>query len=707
MILKIEPTEIKTQYPKRKKRVWVIIIILIALFLFVYLAVLPVLRILNFKDNISSSISQILNVIETKDGQKIDAAFTEIKSEINGLRGELGKFEFLRFIGPFYGYYQNLAAINNILELGNTILDNVNIDLKAIMVKTDASQDSSDNITFILKDLPMYLDLYKKIEPKVKLLFNEILKLDINYLPSVASFNLSDGVGRLKSIGNNFDEISKNALDILSNAPELLGLNEKTTYMVLLQSISEQRASGGLITAVGNLSFLNGELNSDIILEDTWTLENFLRYTVGVHAGPKTYEYGNDKRPFVNQYYGFYQNFGGQRYLMSGYNEITSWECGSLELRFQDAGVYPDIYESVDILKDYYELATSYDPVTYPSYDYVLVANDTFFKNIMTLIEPIEVEGIGTVTPENFYNIIKSQTDTIVGEGRKDIIKNLANLAKEKFFNLKPSDLPKILDVFIKSFYAKDLALISPNNQTMQEFFDRFNLSGRIPKEFNGDYFQLSEAQNCALKLNNWVRDSVEHTVYINSDGTISKKVATTWIQPQVYSKKIPPFQYDTTTQKIYRAWIRYLVPKDSMDFNSDGYSKSDYLLYYPQNYFDPTINKEISDNIIAFDHRRLKEEDPIPSLTLTVEYTLPKTINFESNKEYVLLLQKHPGKSWEEDDYASPGGEKHFINIILNGELFSTSTSLDRDKIIIFRNGEFEVVNYNTSFDWIVNTIE
>lgn len=707
MNLKIVPTEIKSQTPKRKKRVWVVILILIVISLFIYLAVLPLFRILNFKGNISSSISQILNVIETKDEQATDKAFAEIKSEITGLRGELGKFEFLRFIGPFSGYYQNLSAINNILNLINIVLDSAEGDLKVILTKANSTLDSPDNFSVILKDLPEYLELYKKIEPNIKLIFDQILKLDTNYLPSIASFNFTDAVNKLKNIGNNFDSISKNAIDILTNAPELIGLNGKTTYMVLLQSISEQRSSGGLITAVGNLSFNNGELDNEIYLEDTWNLENFLRYTVGVHAGPKSFDYGDDERPFVNQYMGFYQNFGGQRYLMSGYNEITSWECGSLELRFQDAGVYPDIYESVDILKDYYELATNYDPVTYPSYDYVLVANDTFFKNIMTLIEPIEVEGIGTVTPENFYNIIKSQTDTIVGESRKDIIKNLANLAKEKFFNLKPSDLPKILDVFIKSFYAKDLALISPNNLIMQEFFDRFNLSGRIPKEFNGDYFQLSEAQNCALKLNNWVRNSVEHTVYINSDGTISKKVATTWTQPQVYSKKIPPFQYDTTKQKIYRAWVRYLVPKNSTDFNSDGYSKSDYLLFYPQNYFDPIINKEVSDNIIAFDHRRLKEEDPIPSTTLTVEYSLPKSINFKTNQEYSLLLQKHPGKSWEEDDYASPGGEKHFINIILNGELFSTSTSLDRDKVIIFKNGAFEVVNYNTSFDWVVNTIE
>jgi hypothetical protein len=82
----------------------------------------------------------------------------------------------------------------------------------------------------------------------------------------------------------------------------------------------------------------------------------------------------------------------------------------------------------------------------------------------------------------------------------------------------------------------------------------------------------------------------------------------------------------------------------------------------------------------------------------MNVSYNLPGSINYLSQGEYTLLLQKHPGKSW---------GETHTVNITDNdGNTHTIDVVLDRDKVVKFKNGVLSVDNYDTSLDWLMNDI-
>ena len=142
---------------------------------------------------------------------------------------------------------------------------------------------------------------------------------------------------------------------------------------------------------------------------------------------------------------------------------------------------------------------------------------------------------------------------------------------------------------------------------------------------------------------------------------------------------------------------MRFVIPKDSLNIKSDGLKKSGYLGYVPKTYIDNVFNNLVSDNVIRFDHRRFSLNDPIKTYDLNISYTLPERLNFNKYNEYKLLIQKHPGKSWE----------IYKININYNNLDYSTEFILDRDKEVIFDGQKIVVNNYNTNLDWILKFIK
>ncbi len=477
----------------------------------------------------------------------------------------------------------------------------------------------------------------------------------------------------MKNFINDYPEISQQTLEFMRGVPELVGSNDgPTEYLIILQNEAEMRASGGLLTAFGHMTIKNGEFDGEISFSDMWNLENYVSYTLGIDTGNR--------------------NIYGQLYLMNQ-------GCGSSYLRAQDAGIYPDLFWTAEKFTEYYDLANASNDELFPDYDHVIILNNAFAENLLSLIQPLEVEGYGEVTAESLFEFIKEETDDpalAFSPERKAIIEKISNAAKEKFVDLPLNEVPKIIRIIVDSINAKDIGFYSPENE-MQEFFDKYSMSGRIIKDFEGDYFHFNEAQNCSLKLNNFVRNEITQDIYINDDGSIEKTVRANWEQPQIYEESLR-LQYDPSGNFTYRAWVRIFTPEDSDNFDSDGLVKSGFLYYIPYDYYDEEMNKQVSENIIRFDHRRLEEEDPIPKQDLTVSYELPEYLNYEANGNYRMLIQKHPGKSW---------GEPYTINIHHNGQVHTILFTLNRDKVINYKDGIISIENYETSLDWLVDIAE
>ena len=490
----------------------------------------------------------------------------------------------------------------------------------------------------------------------------------------------------LQELTTAFEENSSQVKTALNMLPDLLGANKPVTYLLVPQNEKELRSSGGLLTAWGLLTVDKGEIVGDISTVDMWDLENYTKYELRKTPG--------------------YKNIGGQLLLMQR-------GCGELALRAQDSGIYPDNYISMDMFKDYYDIAHENNPTKYKAYDHLITFNTYFPTDLVKVVEPLEIEDGKLLCAKDTAKTIFENTSVNYTsyKNRKSYIGEIAKALQIELYDLPTRDLLKVVQIVMNSVNAKHLSFYSKDEQ-MQSNFDALNLTARTIKDFEGDYFQFNEAQNCALKANFYVYDKVTQDINISDEGKIVKDVTVRWTNEQVVSgdKKEGNILSPLSAFR-YRAWIRYYTPKGTT-YSNKSMTGMDrifingvltYLgnenLYKPKQFFDEgKMDKQVYDDIIWFDHRRFSLNDPAKTATHSIRITTPDNIRYDEETGYNLLIQKHPGKRAEE----------YTINITYKGQHSSTTFKLDRDKIVSFnKDGEIIVNDYQTNLDPLFDMID
>lgn len=624
----------------------------------------PIFRAYQSYQNISRVLNQFQADLGAKTIRPLNNYTSQISQEISNINRELDNLSILNEIAPTRGYYDNLQVIKQLSSQIDALLLTSQEDLYIILDSagyTSAltqpkaiveAQEPGQEVAGIIKELPRFVKLYEDKEDDILEILRTFNKLDPNYIPDIIAGENKDKIAQAQKVTADFPTLSAQLKDTLSLMPALLGAEKPANYLIVYQNEKEMRSSGGLLTAYGNLTVDKGEIGDEISATDMWGLENYVSISLGIDPG--------------------YRNIYGQRVLMNSYGN----SCGGDYLRAQDSGIYPDLYVSLDMFKDYYNIANRYNKKSFPDYDHIIIVNTFFASDIISLVGNIEVDG-QTLSPDNAAKLIFGVTSQQPGNPdiRKDFIGKAATAVKDKLQNLSTAEFPHVIQTIIRTIQAKNLALYSKNVE-VQNYFDELGLSGRIEKNFAGDYFHLNEAQNCALKSNFYVYDTVTKNITINDAGDIRKDVSIEWVNEKLYDPA-EEFMYSASFNYRYRAWIRLFMPQDSKVISTDGYEKSLWL-YRPEYYFDKKMQKQVSDNVIYFDHRRLKESDPVRRHTLNVSYTLPANLKYNPENGYRLLLQKHPGKK----------AERYVININDKGTSTSVDFTLDRDKVLTYKDG-------------------
>lgn len=691
--------------PKRKSLLIFLMVFSVVLFVgiasTVYLILIPAQKVSAAVSAIMATLETLRIDLESKSLVNLDAHVAGLNYQLGVIDAEVGRYDFLSQIEFTRGYYQNLQLVREMATQGQHLVTTALPELKVILkaagyqVENNADTESigeatdgasnielaeavpegteikeeGENVQGIIRELPRLVKLYDQLEPEIFELIATFNKIDVKYVPAVGETNLQSKLITAKQVTAEFPSISAQLKQTLGILPQLLGSESPADYLVVYQNEKEIRASGGLLSAYGSMTIDKGELASDISATDMWDLEGYVSWTLGKDTG--------------------YRNIYGQNALMNS-------GCGSTYLRAQDAGIYPDLHVSLDMFKDYYDIAHKNNPKKYPGYDHVVIVNTFFASDIISLVEPLEVEGI-QIDSQTAAKVIFGETSTQPFDPaiRKEFVGKVATALQEKFKLLSAADFTRVVQMFIRTAQAKNIAFYS-KDAAAQAYFDNLGLSGRTEKNFAGDYFQLSEAQNCSLKSNFYLYDTVTQNINIDDAGNIKKDVSIEWVNEKVYDPKEPHVISNSASFR-YRAWVRLYMPKGSDVLSSDGLRKS-YNFYRPVEYFDEKMGYFASDNVIWFDHRRNRASDPIRKHTLNVSYTLPENLKYDPNAGgYRLLLQKHPGKK----------DERYIINIDQAGVKTSTEVRLDRDKVISYRDGVISVANYDTRLDDYFNLME
>lgn len=656
----------------------------------IYAFVIPAQRVYAAAQDIIDTARTVASDIEKKDLSSLDAHLNTVQADLAKINQEIENYKFLKDIEATKGYYDNLQVVQELALKTQSLLRTAVPELKVLFkalgykVETDAASAESteadatdttkdEELQAVISEMPRVIRLYDTLEPQLIDLMSTVNKIDPAYIPSIGG-STRERILQLQDLAKDFPTLSAQLKQTLSAVPSLLGADKPTKYLIVFQNEKELRSSGGLLSAFGHLTIDRGKLSDEIKVTDMWALEGYVSWTLGIDVG--------------------YRNIYGQNYLMN----FPNAECGSTYLRAQDAGIYPDLYLTMDMFEDYYAVANRYNKRQYPDYDHILIINTFFASDLISLVEPLEVPGgEEPLTAENAAKLIFAETSSQPFDPaiRKSFIGEVATAMKDRFNEMSSQDILRVGQMLIRTIQAKNIAFFS-KDKAIQAYFDNLGLSGRIEQNFAGDYFHLNEAQNCSLKSNFYVRDEVTQDVYIDDKGKINKDVNVKWWNDKLYDPK-EEYIISRTGRFPYRAWVRIVTPKGTDITASDGLRASGVFRYRPQEYFDQKLQKQISDNIIYFDQRRLRESDPQRSQTLKVSYTLPEAIKYSLEGGYRMLIQKHPGKK----------DEKYTINIHQGGLTTTVEFVLDRDKVLTYRGGVVAVENYDTRLDEYFDILE
>lgn len=325
--------------------------------------------------------------------------------------------------------------------------------------------------------------------------------------------------------------------------PELAGLGEERTHLLLFLNNTELRPGGGFIGTFGVLKTKDGDI-VELETRDSYALDN--------PAAPSVTE--SAPAPLAR------------------YNATTHWF-------FRDANWSPDFAESAaaavrlynqeaNALSAEQRVALGIGP---ESFDGVIGVTPTFLAALMGITGPITVGG-QTFTADNVTDRLEYQVEVgYAGQGipesqRKEVVADLMNAIKAYVFSLPLSEWSRLVEITSEGFSEKQVAVMSMD-AAAQSVVERVGWGGVVsPGE--GDAQMLVDANLASLKSDPKVSRAVRYEIFRNSSGQYVGRTTVRYTHTGAFDWK--------TTR--YRTYARLYVPAGSELIRVEGSMLNDKL---------------------------------------------------------------------------------------------------------------------------------
>lgn len=561
-----------------KKKILIIILILTALF---YLSVFAMLFYTTFA--LRNRLNSLPASLAAKDWQTAAELLNDSADKLKN--GKL--FLYLTF--PFNKLPIVNEEIKNIYLLVDSglILTNVGQDFLGWLVANDALS-KIDIFSFptlaqaeketVLSSFSQTSGLWQKHQDKIRQAASAlVLAARQSRLPY-----LKNRINAAQALISDILALLSDIQPWLENAPDLLGYPQEKTYLLLLQNNTELRPTGGFIGTFGVLKAASGEIKEF--------------YTENVYNLDEPAKQFNTKTPPLPL----------QKYIKQ-----KQWF-------FRDSNWDPDFAGSAQAAIKFYQDEKGKEK----KFDGVFAFTPELIKEFLRLTGAVEIEG----TVFNAENIVdKLQYEVALGfvengvsiYNRKRIIDDLAQVLKQRIYNLNAAEYKTFLSAFLKLLREKHL-LLNFSNANLQKLAEENNWAGRIMPAA-GDYIYVVDANLGSLKTDPAVEHILHYQIKPGADGRLQSELAITY-------KNTGKFDWKTTR---YRTYVRVYLPLGAQLVKSDGNEEK------------VAIGQERGKTVFG----TFISIEPGQEETLRYRYYLPDNLRQSlSDGHYELYLQKQPG---------------------------------------------------------------
>lgn len=381
--------------------------------------------------------------------------------------------------------------------------------------------------------------------------------------------------------------IAKQSLELF---PELIGVDKKKTYLVLLQNNNELRPTGGFIGSYALVTLDKGKL-IDFEVKDVYWADGQLKGHVEPPAELKKY-------------------------------------LGEASWYLRDSNWNPDFPTSAARARWFLEKETG------RVVDGVFGVNLFFAQKLLGSVGEIEVPDFKEkINSENLFERAEyySEVGFFPGSSQKqDFLGSLSRALFEEIKIAKGKTLVNLGKAMFDSLKEKDF-LIFLNDPGVMGSVTKMGWDGGIRNTSCSnvagcfaDYLMLTEANVGVNKANFFISRGLSHKVEIKDNGTVSETLKIVY-QNESPSESLPGGKY--------RNYLRLLIPRGA---------ELEKITLEGEEQDLSTINREEIGSKSSFG---FLIEVPIRSKKVVeVSYVLADKMPLQGNSQYLFLLQKQPG---------------------------------------------------------------
>lgn len=494
------------------------------------------------KNSFSDSYGYIMLQARILKESVLNTKTSEIKNSLDAINNEI------RNIGEKADSY-GVTELLNMIGLFNDSLKEVPGAFKSIGDISDRSAQIANDIDH-LKNNALQLIFNQKGEELILLIDN--LQANLSALEKLST-EFKNQARKIKSLSPKLSAIyevfDKNYLTINLNiyrAEEVLAaLNsilkspEETKILLLFQNPTEIRPAGGFIGSFGYITLNKGGIQ-EIKIDDIYNADRQLNIKV---APPREL------------------------------SAITAvWGA-------RDANWFFDFPASAEKVAYFLENSKLFSD-TGTKFENVIAINTNVLGSFLEITGPIEIPEYDlTIDRSNFLKEIQYEVeagrDKIPGQNPKKVLSFLAPILIDKLKNLDDDGKLKMVRILKEASAQKDIMAFSKNG-SIQKIFSEYGLSGEsfsIPKNWNGDYLAVVNANIAGGKSDAFIDQQIQLESQILDDGTIFDSLTIT----RTHSGQNEKDWWYTATNKNY---IGILTPKrsDLIGIKGDSYSPYKYI---------------------------------------------------------------------------------------------------------------------------------